>query len=416
MKKLGAIQQLLLSDKGKVLLDQGVFSATSFLTTILLARQLGIDQFGVYSSLVLYLFLLLSISNALIIAPFQVLAAHESGLPGYQGALVRLQLLVIGLFSIVTYFLLTWNTRYLQVPPSSYGMVVLVVVGFLLHDFIRRLLLATQQFNKALLLDVVTGAAQIIWLLAAGWQGKINLPYSLLIIAATYLPAAFFTVMLLWSARSTWLQLQHFTLEHLHHGRWLLLAAVLQWWANNFLVVASGLFLGIRALGALRLAQSLMGVLNILLQVYDNYILPQAALMLKESSSKMKQYLLQTIRQSCWLLLPILIACFVFARSIFSLCGGADYIEYAYALQGFCILYVFIFGGYPIRIAIRALLMNREFFIAYCLSFLTSLFSARFLMQEWALTGVIVALIINQIVMLGYWNLALARKNFYLWK
>jgi O-antigen/teichoic acid export membrane protein len=114
--------------------------------------------------------------------------------------------------------------------------------------------------------------------------------------------------------------------------------------------------------------------------------------------------------------LPVVVCCIVFAKQIFFLCGGADYIEYAYALQGMSILYLIIFTGYPIRIAIRVFLLNREFFFAYCISFLFSLLSAKYLIQQWQLTGVIISLIINQLLMLGYWQMALSRKKFVLWK
>lgn len=50
-----------------VLLDQGIFSGTGFLANVLLARMLGVENFGILMGLVLIVQFLTSGSNALTI-------------------------------------------------------------------------------------------------------------------------------------------------------------------------------------------------------------------------------------------------------------------------------------------------------------------------------------------------------------
>ena len=80
------------------------------------------------------------------------------------------------------------------------------------------------------------------------------------------------------------------------------------------------------------------------------------------------------------------------------------------------LLYVFIFIGYQIRIAIRILVLNKVFFTGYLLSFLFSLFTFYFLLSEFGMNGAIVGLISAQIITIGYWQFVLKKHNFILWK
>lgn len=416
MKRIGLFISSLRSQKGWVLMDQVVFSGGSFLATVLMARQLDLPDFGVYSSVVLFLYLLLSMSVALITAPFQVLQARESDRRGYYSALLLMQILFC-LFSAgaVTGLLLT-GISFLQTLRGHLPVILLLMAGFLLQDFFRRLFLAGGRAKQAFLTDLISVALQTVWLVITAWTHTLTLGYGMFIMGITYVPALIWALYVSGRVRTSHSSFKHFTRQHWLQGRWLLLTAGLQWWANNFLVAVSGLFLGLPALGALRLAQTLFGVLNAMLQVLENYALPAASVLNETSTEKMKDYLKQMMRSSFLLLLPVVTMAFLFAKQIFILCGGAQYASYAYVLQGMAILYLFIFLGYPLRIAIRVFLMNRDFFVAYCVSFLFSFLTAKFLIGQWQLTGVVVALIINQILMLGYWQIMLARKNFIIWK
>ena len=69
---MNKFQQLLRSEKLIVLFDQCLFSGTAFITTMLLARQLTPTEFGLHSGITVSIYLLLSLSNALIIQPLQV--------------------------------------------------------------------------------------------------------------------------------------------------------------------------------------------------------------------------------------------------------------------------------------------------------------------------------------------------------
>lgn len=414
MKIVQNIRAWMQSEKKLVILDQLVTSGGSFITTIMLARSLGIEEFGVYSSVILLMYLLLSISSALIINPFQVLQATHQNTREYISSLFIGQLLMCSLFTAGCIPLFVFDIPFVAIIRPYLGISLMLMFTFLLQDFLRRVLLAIGQAKHSLIMDMLSNGLQIIWLLIS--FGNLDLHYSLLIISTTYIPSILLGILYIRPCVPGRGVLKETFFIQFKNGKWLLLTAVLQWWAGNLFVVASGLFLGMKALGALRLAQTLFGVLNILLQVFENHVLPVASRLHKESVTQFKKYLWNTTRKSTLIMLPVSLVLVIFAPQIFKLSGGADYVEYAFALQGMAVLYVFIFAGYTSRIAIRVLLFNRDFFIGYVFSFLFSLFAARFFIQQWGLTGVITGLIINQLLLQAYWQFILIRKNVKLWK
>lgn len=416
MKRITAILFRNGSEKAYVLAGQAVFSATSFITTLLLARLLGIEAFGQYSSIVLFSYLLLSIGNALVVAPFQVLAAKQQHRETYIAALFMWQLLLTTLFCVVTALLLNTQTTFTRNINANTVAIICLLAGFLLHDFFRRIFLAVQKAKQALVIDLVSGGLQITALAVSAYNKHLNLETALYIIALTYLPALALAVYYsgkLFTGFRKWL---YYGRLNWATGKWLLFTATLQWWANNFLVAASGIFLGVQALGALRLAQTLFGIINALLQVFENHALPAASALLAQSPAHMSTYLQGLTRRGLLLLMPVTLACFLFPQQLFVLFGGAAYATYAGVLQGMALLYIVIVMGYPVRIVIRAMLMNRDFFTAYIISFLFSATAATMLIRQWQLWGVITALLINQLLMLAYWHWALYKRKFNLWK
>jgi O-antigen/teichoic acid export membrane protein len=393
MSKLQLFTSTLLSQKSMVVADQLVTSGGSFVTTIILARQLGIADFGIYSTIVMVLYLVLSVSTALIVSPYQVLQANSSNPKAYVSALLLWQVVLCGVLTLVSLPLLVLDFTWIEsIKPFVYPSLLLMVL-FLVQDFLRKILLANQKANQALVIDTITVGLQLFWFGIS--YHELTLQYALTIVSVTYIPSIVVGVFFIKPVLPTIKLMLTTAVTQYQTGKWLLLTAVLQWWAGNLFVMASGFFLGMKALGALRLAQTLFGVLNVLLQVFENHTLPVAARLYQQSETVLKKYLWNTTRKSTFLMLPITLLLVVFAKEIFLLSGGKEYVEYAYALQGMAVLYLVIFAGYSARIAIRVLSLNKDFFVG--------------------ILGVIAGLLINQLVLQAYWQFILVRKNLVLW-
>jgi O-antigen/teichoic acid export membrane protein len=397
-----------------VLGDQGIYSATSFLATLFFARLLSAHNFGIFSSLVLINFLIISITNALVIQPFQVNTATIENKASYHSFTFIFQLILTATTSAILYALCSF-TFLTNMQPFILSALVLSF-GFILHDFFRKSFLAENKVKETFFIDLTMGLGQFTALVLLYSNNQKDLSYTFFYSGLAYLPALFLSLFYFNFSFSEIGKWKNYLTLHFSQGLWLLMVAVLQWGSNNLFVLTSGILIGIEALGALRLVQSLFGVLNVLLQTFENYVLPQATRLYTKSVTESKMYLRSISGKAALIFGSVLLLLCLFSTSVITLAGGEKYAEYSYLMKGMALLYFILFIGYPIRMSIRMLILNKSFFTGYLISFLFTLATYNFFIQHWQLGGVIAGLIINQLVMLLYWQYQLSKNKFYLWK
>lgn len=399
-----------LSPKLLILSDQVIFSGASFIITLLVARSTDVEGFGVYSGYVLAVYLAVSAISAWSIQPFQVLLGKAENVPSYISFVVLLQLLLTVIVSFVV--IAVMSVWFSKIP----FVVVFFAIGFLFHDFGRKLLLALNKPLQTFITDSVVSSGLLIASLAYVFYGNGDIYKLMLFFCIAYL---FSFVLVLFFTRPFTITRTDFVVYfnmHLKEGKWLFSTALVQWWSGNMFVVASGIYLGAAALGALRLGQSLFGVLNIILQTFENYVLPQTALRLKESNSSAIHFLRSISRKAGLLFLPILVGAFFMGTQVMVLAGGQAYAEYGFVVRGLSLLYIFIFISQPIRILIRSLLLNKHFFYGYVLSLVFALSLSHILLSNYELNGAIMGLIASQLILIVYWAFVLTFHKINLWK
>ncbi len=410
------INSILKSNKSQIMADQAVFSANSFVATILMARIFSTSDFGLYASVILFIYFIVSALNAVVIQPLQVTLSKIKNQHSYISFSFWVQFILVAIISVLAEVALGLNLSYLTLYNGIGQSLVIFSAGFVMHDYFRKLFLARANIRKVLAIDIITALLHLGILITVLFSFQTTLKEVLFYLGLGYVPGFIIGVAFTkpwYFDRKEW---KLYSTMHLHQSKWLLLTSLVQWWSSNLFVVASGVFLGIKALGAFRLVQSIFGVLNMLLQTFENYALPQTSRLLYSSSAKARDYLKQLSIKSSVFFGFVLILTFICSKSIIILAGGTNYIEYAYVVKGMSVLYFFIFLGYPVRMAIRALVLNKHFFIGYLFSLIFSLSSFNFLLDSWNLTGAIVGLIFSQLILLSYWQLILISKNFILWK
>ena len=394
--------------KFQILADQAIFSGGSFILTILVARHLEAPAFGLYSAYILAAYLAVSAVSAWTISVFQV--AQEKK-PPYLSFVFWWEffLVLIGLVLAcgINHFA-HWCDSY---APFLFG------AAFVLYDFGRKFLISLDKTPEALVLDSSTALLMLVSFGLFQNNGSRDVHEMLGLFAVVYFISMALTLLFSKPFSLQAQDIQPFVGQHIRAGKWLFFTALSQWWAGNLLLVASGIYLGATALGALRLAQSLFGVLNVLLQTFEHYILPQTALHLHKSLSGGLHYLKNANQKLGLVFIPVLMAAFVFAEPILAFAGGAVYAPYAFVLRGWCILYVFVYLSQPIRFLVRALQLNRCFFYGYLLNLGFALATSQWLLSHFGLHGVLAGLIAAQAILLLYWTLMLKQqKNINVWK
>jgi O-antigen/teichoic acid export membrane protein len=150
--------------------DQGLVSATSFATVILLGRFGSPEQLGIYYLALTVLQVIFNFQAELITAPYTVfchqrkardLAEYTGSIIAHQVALTLLALVALAGLAAAAYA--GWASSALCAP-----LLVLLVAGpcWLLRSFVRYLCFARLHFVAAALLDGATGTLQLMGLLA----------------------------------------------------------------------------------------------------------------------------------------------------------------------------------------------------------------------------------------------------------
>lgn len=396
-----------------VLFDQAVFSGTNFLLTLFLAQKLDIKNFGLLSSIILVTYLGMSISNAIIIQPFQVSIGKVFQKKEYYVFLFLAQMSLLFFLTL----LIKMIALFIPIPldfKSLTNAFLCFTAGYLAQDFFRKLLLGIGHILNVILIDIVFLALIVVFFYFL--KNEITLTNTLWIIGISNLVSSLPGLVFIVKNYQTPVSWKLFAENHIFQGKWLLSTAVLQWSSSNFFVLVSGVYLGIEALGALRLVQSFFGIINIALATVENYFLPKVALLYNENVSNAKKHLLEITLFGALFFGIFLSILFLFSTEIILLAGGEKYETYAYIVKLISILYFFIFLSYPTRIAVRVLVLNKIFFIGYLLSFAFSIVSFHFLLKYSGLYGAVSGLIINQIIMILYWQSQLKKHQFQLWK
>ncbi|WP_345682169.1 lipopolysaccharide biosynthesis protein [Novipirellula caenicola] len=169
-------------------LDQGIVSATNFLTTVMIGRWCGQDGLGIYFLAFNIVLLSRNIQYQLVAGPYTVFAHHRA--PGqramYDGSTLVHQC-VLAMVAAVTTLL---SIRFLM-PESdlaSGGMLLAVLTltlpFILFREFIRQVELAHLNLVSVVSIDAVVAVVQLGGLLSLGWFAEVSVGRAFSLIGA----------------------------------------------------------------------------------------------------------------------------------------------------------------------------------------------------------------------------------------
>lgn len=388
-------------EKGVILLDQAVVSGSTLLTQLLVAGKLGISHYGVFSAIIMAQLFLLSLQQAGLTGMYQATYGRLSGAASkvYLSGIWTTELAFLAIVSIGG---LAGMGVYPVVSVSEYFAALSGTVLYLLQDFVRRVLLTHGQTTKALLADVLNNGLQLAGLFYFYLYGDNSLQPVLWIYALSFIPSVFSG--LLWIRPSVSLaHLRDSYRSYKSETGWMTAAALLQWFSGNAYIIAAGWWLGAPVLGAVRLGQYIFGLLNVLLQAVENYLLPRAGALASEPA-RVIHYLKNAQKKLLLSLGSVILLVAATSSPVMKWLGYTAHDSVRTVIGGMSLVYLFVIAGYPIRIALRTLGMNRLFFSGYVLNAVFGFSTAYFFIHQWQLGGVLAGLLLSQILLLIYWT------------
>lgn len=382
--------------------DQALVSATNFLTNVILARSMPLDDFGRFALLYTVLLFAIAVQLGLIIAPMMSLGAKLDGEPRKS------------YFSVVTLhallFALLMAIGAIFCPDIMQGIVeaggfaetrwafVVCVSTFVLQDFIRRLFFTEGRHVHALAIDSVNCIVRLLLLIGLSLAGMLSVTAALWTIGAA--SALSIALALRWlaipgvaAAHRLLVSSASISLQQWRFGKWLLGANIMSWVVSSGLLVLAGNWIGPGPLGVVRAAQNLVGVLLVILQALENLVPHQASARLAQGGST-------ALRRYMWKTSLVSGACIVGLAGVFAV--GADFwlrLVYGAQFAGNAAVLVFAAANFvPLFIQVMASFVLRSLgdargiFYASLIAALVSVLVALLLVPDFGALGVMLAI------------------------
>jgi O-antigen/teichoic acid export membrane protein len=399
----GGLFRWLSGHEAWALTDQAVLSGTNFLTNVLLARFLGLREFGVFALAWMAVLFVSSLQSALIVAPMMSVGPQQTKeqRPFYFAAVV-VQELVLAVSSLLLLYLALQtldafffhaNLRRLALPLAT------AAFAYQLQDFVRRYFFATRQSRRALANDALSYLSQLPLLLLLRATGALNCATALWALSGTSLLGAAAGWFWMEPLAFQWSWIKSTFLRHWKFSRWLGASALLQWTSGNLFVLAAPLFYGPAAAGVLKASQNLMAVAHIWLQGLDNVLPVEAAHRLRQSGMRsMLSYLRAMLLK--WGGLTLLLAIGIGTAPGFwlRLFYGPQMVQYGYVLRFYALLYVVVFLGGPLRAGLQALEYTAPIFWSYLAMTSLAFVGAVPLTRQFGLNGTLLGLLLTQLL------------------
>jgi O-antigen/teichoic acid export membrane protein len=392
--------------------DQALVSGVNFLTAVLLARFLGIDVFGLFSMGWLLLLFVSGMQQAIVVMPLYTLLPRDKNKRRFIENLGLLQLIFSTLAGAVSFIVCyaygQWFGDHLTIWEIL-GMSALVFF-YTIQDYMRRYLFSSRSISKVLVLDLIAYGLQPIVILLLYFFELLTLGKTLIFISLLMSISTAIAVLKFYRHGIAPTDFKPFMNRIFTFSKYLIGTSILQWLSGNYFIVTAGAILGPAAVGAIRVAQNLVGVLNVFFTAMENTVPIRASHVMHEKGKEaMKSFVLETFKKG---IIPVVIGLgglAVFRNEIISFFYGEEYLSRSFLLIGFCLLYILVFAGTLQRFVIRTLERNQIIFWGYVVTSSFSLLLANPIVSKFGLLGVIGGLFLSQAITLGIFTISIKR-------
>lgn len=389
------------------LLDQALVSGVNFLTIILLARTLGVTEFGYFVLAFTILQSAGTLQAALITRPHNVLGAirHGRDYADYSTTAAAAQVA----FTATLAVLISAAAGIAYAADVSRSLLFLALAPALaawqLQELGRRMLYTEGRLAAAFANDLVGYGGQAAALVALWQLDLLTGAKALLTLAAAFTVAAALLARPLRPTLSGRLDPPSLT-ANWHFGKWLGGAEVGQWLSTQLYIYLGAAIVGAVASAALKAGQTLLGPMSVFLTFVTSY-LPIVFARELESSGAIG---VKTRRSLAAIVPVVLVYCLLMAllaEPVLELVYGAEYGRYADVVQLFALYYVVLAFSTVAVAVLSAKCLTRDVFVGQAAGAVLSLGVGWLLLQEMGPAGGVAGMLASWAVAMAFFLRAL---------
>jgi O-antigen/teichoic acid export membrane protein len=150
---------------GISLLDQAVFSATSFLTAVLIARSCSVAELGTYYLILTLLYVMRGVQAEMVTAPYTIFRCRYQAaeLKAYTGSILAHQavILLLSILSVAGMFVADLAGLLPAGVAAVLPVLLVAVPVVLLRDFVRQFSFAELRYDRVAILDAFVLVIQL---------------------------------------------------------------------------------------------------------------------------------------------------------------------------------------------------------------------------------------------------------------
>lgn len=384
-------------------IDQGIISASNFLATIILARNVSPTELGVYAVGFTALHLVRAVQDGLIIQPLNAYGAQMGVLRFRRYATSNgiLQLIMALLLSGISAFCgwLLIRTGNDTAGPAVFALWAPVLWGQL-QEYLRRLMYTRGAILNATINTSINNAFRLVILLWWSTNGRLSGVAGLYAISIGALVAI---APGLWQTRHYWgkkfIDLRLNFSRNWRYGSWIAGGNILNWVSIEFYPVLTAGLISFAAAGAYRAIQNLVAPIHLLLRAIDTYITPRAAKAYHKLGSQALDKTLRLIYLAAGIpTFVMLVLAILFRTQLLQLFYGGKYLAFAPGVVWMVIFYMLLYLYWPLQIALKAARISRPIFVSSLAAIVAMFTVGIWLIIRWDVYGTIAGQALNALV------------------
>ncbi len=395
--------------------DQGLVSASNLFTTILLARFLGLEEFGRFTLAWTVVQITSTLHHSLVISPMVSIGPKQSASerPAYMGAVVLYHAAFAAILFVLTLlgalavdlFFPSWNASRLALPLACFSLATNV------HEFLRRYFFTKGFLSLAFKIDAVRYSLQIALLFGIVKLTDFDAPTGLWLMGASAFIG--FACYVRHMERLAWnSDIARRCLErHWRFSSWLSLGLSMDMILDYVYFVVAGALLGAAAVGAANATRSLLGVSRIVNAGLENIAPARAAERFHQGGvHALVRYLTGLTTVITVMTAGVTLAIALLPEFWLRLAFGEEYAGYDNLVWWWAAIHFLYAAMVLLNTALFAIERTKAMFVASVLSSAAGIAGAYAIVTMFGLNGMLAGIFAMSLIRVGVLAIALFRQ------
>jgi O-antigen/teichoic acid export membrane protein len=335
-----------------ILLNQSFVSGSRFLIVIMLARFLGLEEFGIYNLLWSVVLFLVSIQIPAIINPMLTMPSENKY---FFTVLLRLQIVFLLFAMALMAFIFLIASYFYEIRLSYAVLTILYGCMYMLYEFLRRYELVFGKNNSYIAgFDIFVNLSALLMVMYLGLNDGLSIEVFFLISTVIFFIASFALISRFpYRKNVNNLIAYALTKKIFLYAKPQLSASILQFMSGNFFVYMSAILLGPVAVGAIRAAASILSFFIVIFNALDNYLPKIFREYMKISKVDLYAYFQNILVKGLIVSIPVSAIIIIYSKEIILLAYGEEYVDKAFLVVWFSISHIFMYLIRPVSIYLR---------------------------------------------------------------